>query len=503
MSRCRSRARWLTIYSALIVVTAAMAFGQSPVINAPTQILQQYQSVRSAWLTAVAGYANRLFGILALIEFAWTGIILLLDKTDLQSWTAALIRRMMFIGAFYALLQFGTTWIPAIIDSFVMVGQNASGVPSLSPSGILARGLQITGSLLVGAAKSGWMAALGTALCMIFAAILSFLAFLGLCIQFVVVTIESYLVIGAGFLFLGFGGSRWTAPYVERYIAYAVSCGVKIMLIYLLIGAGFILSNGWVTAAQNIVFSAQPATDALDIAAAAIIFLMICWNAPKLAAAMLGGSPALSGGDAVATGGALIGGAVAIAGLAAGGVALGAKLLAAKGGAMSVSQAAGMGAGGGSGASGLAAGVGVGSGGGGRGGGGTATPSNGGQSGGGASEGPTSQAAPPPFAGTSQGQTSQSDNTASPSQGSAPVATEPAPASSGPSSPGATGSSARMSSSGADPGADESKLRAARASSFAKGTIYAGHAVNQLRSAVPSDAAPPATPPPLHNEGHE
>lgn len=201
MSRCRSRARWLTIYSALIVVTAAMAFGQSPVINAPTQILQQYQSVRSAWLTAVAGYANRLFGILALIEFAWTGIILLLDKTDLQSWTAALIRRMMFIGAFYALLQFGTTWIPAIIDSFVMVGQNASGVPSLSPSGILARGLQITGSLLVGAAKSGWMAALGTALCMIFAAILSFLAFLGLCIQFVVATIESYLVIGAGFLF--------------------------------------------------------------------------------------------------------------------------------------------------------------------------------------------------------------------------------------------------------------------------------------------------------------
>lgn len=290
---------------------------------------------------------------------------------------------------------------------------------------------------------------------------------------------------------------------MERYIAYAVSCGVKIMLIYLLIGAGFILSNGWVTAAQNIVFSAQPATDALDIAAAAIIFLMICWNAPKLAAAMLGGSPALSGGDAVATGGALIGGAVAVAGLAAGGVALGAKLLAAKGGAMSVSQAAGMGAGGGSGASGLAAGVGVGSGGGGRGGGGTATPSNGGQSGGGASEGPANQAAPPPFAGTSQGQTSQSDSTASPSQGSAPVATEPAPASSGPSSPGATGSSAPMSSSGADPRADESKLRAARASSFAKGTIYAGHAVNQLRSAVPSDAAPPATPPPLHNEGHE
>src|SRR5260370_31777569 len=168
---------------------------------------------------------------------------------------------------------------------------------------------------------------------MVFAALLSFLAFLGLCIQFVVATVESYLVIGAGFLFLGFGGSRWTAPYVERYIAYAVSAGVQIMLIYLLIGAGYILSNGWVTAAQNIAFSTQPATDALDIAAAAVIFLMICWNAPKLAAAILGGSPALTGGDAVATGGAILGGAVAVAGPPPGGAARGAQNLARQGGA--------------------------------------------------------------------------------------------------------------------------------------------------------------------------
>src|SRR5262249_31714342 len=149
----------------------------------------------------------------------------------------------------------------------------------------------------------------------------------------------------------------------ERYIAYAVATGVKIMLIYLLIGAGYILSNGWLAAARNIALSTQPATDALDIAAAAVIFLMICWNAPKLAAAMLGGAPALSGGDAVATGGALVGGTLAVAGLVAGGVALGAKLLAAKGGAMSVGQAASMGAGGGSGGAGMAADVGGGDGG--------------------------------------------------------------------------------------------------------------------------------------------
>jgi len=451
--------------AAILVCTSAFAQG-GPVVNAPTQILQQYQSVRSAWLTVAAGYANRLFGILAVIEFAWTGIILLLDKTDLQGWTSALIRRMMFIGAFFALLQFGTTWIPAIIDSFVMVGQNASGVPSLSPSGILARGLEIAGNLLKGAANSGWMSALGTALCMTFAAILSFLAFLGLCIQFVVATIESYLVIGAGFLFLGFGGSRWTAPYVERYIAYAVSTGVKVMTIYLLIGAGYILSNQWVAAAQAIVVSAQPATDALDIAAAAVLFLMICWNAPKLAAAMLGGSPALSGGDAVATGGALVGGAVAIAGLTAGAVALGTKVLAGRAGAMSLGQAAGMGAGAGSDGAGLAASVGSGAG---------RSISAGAPSMTGSS-GAGRQPSPPSTSGGSEG-------TATPPPSDARTASNPAPPK--------------------DAGTDTGKSSADVAASVAKGTVYGGQAVNQLRASIPNDAAPPHTPPPLHTGSDE
>ena len=46
-------------------------------------------------------------------------------------------------------------------------------------------------------------------------------------------------------IFLGFGGSRWTAPYVERYIGLAVSIGVKIVLLYCLISAGQSLGVGW------------------------------------------------------------------------------------------------------------------------------------------------------------------------------------------------------------------------------------------------------------------
>src|SRR4029077_18509488 len=96
-----------------------------------------------------------------------------------------------------------------------------------------------------------------------------FLAFLGLTVQLVVTLVESYLVVGAGFIFLGFGGSRWTAPYVERYISLAVSTGVKVMVLYLLLGAGLTLTNGWVAAARAIPGGAEPAGGAAGFATAA------------------------------------------------------------------------------------------------------------------------------------------------------------------------------------------------------------------------------------------
>src|SRR5262249_44293317 len=330
-------------------ICALVFLGTARIANAqtsPSAMLDQFRAVRMAWLTTAATYANRLFGILALIEFAWTAAILVLERTDLQGWTAALIRKMMFIGAFFALLNFGADWIPRVINSFQIIGQTASGLGSLAPTDILVQGLNITGNLLSGAASSGWLGNFGTALSLVFAALLAFLAFLGLTVQLVVTLVESYLVVGAGFIFLGFGGSRWTAPYVERFISLAVSTGVKIMVLYLLLGAGLTLTNGWVAAARAIPASASPAVDALDIAASAVLLLMICWNVPKFTAGILGGTPAFTGGAAVGTVGGLAQGAVLAGAAVAGGVALGTKLLAAKGGTMSVSQAAGMGAGG-------------------------------------------------------------------------------------------------------------------------------------------------------------
>jgi type IV secretion system protein TrbL len=477
----------------------------------PSAMLDQYRAVRTTWLSTAATYANRLFGLLALIEFAWTGAILVLERTDLQGWTAALIRKMMFIGAFFALLNFGADWIPRIIESFQIVGQSASGLPSLAPTDILVRGLNIAGNLLSGAANSGWMGSFGTALALVFAALLAFLAFLGLTIQLVVTLVESYLVVGAGFIFLGFGGSRWTAPYVERYISFAVSTGVKVMVLYLLLGAGLSLTNTWEGAATAVPNSASPAVDALDIAASAVILLMICWNAPKLAASILGGAPSFTGGDAVSTAGGLAQGALLVGAASAGGVALGAKMLAAKGGAMATSQAAGLGAsgaasGGFSGGSGPAGPAGA-----------SGPPRGGGpqpSGGGGGAAMPTDSnghVSPPSGASSTQaGESgSQPEPGSPPPRGSTTASSTQEPKNSGSASNRSSSADARPQvsppnsgqSRGERPGRMTQASEAAQKTSrqLAVGTQF----VRMARSSVPPDHAPHSAPPALRTEGEE
>jgi len=327
----------------LLLLFASCALGQTapPFVSTnPSQILSAFQAVRSSWVANIASYANALFGSLAVIEFTWSAAVMVLEKADLQSWTAALIRKIMWIGGFYMLLINGPTWIPFIIDSFTEIGQSSSGVVSISPSDVFAQGLAVAGALSNGFSVAGFLTQPAVIFSLVVAAILVVISYAMITIQFLVAMVESYIVVAAGFIFLGFGGSRWTAPYAERYIGLAVSNGVKILVIYLLIAVGTPLANSWVTEAQGAATSATPELVALDVMAAALMYMMLCWQIPKLFSAVLGGSPALSGGDLVSAGSSVVVGAATIAAAAAtgaGALAGAARMLAAAGAESTVS----------------------------------------------------------------------------------------------------------------------------------------------------------------------
>lgn len=320
MRRRHLRESPLLVLGLLLWLGTGTAFAQ----NATSPILAQYANARGAWFEAIWPFANGLFALLATIEFAWSMAILALERADLQTFLAGFVRKIMWIGAFFTLLTFGPTWIPAIIDSFIDLGAAAgNGGAPLTPSLVFQRGIEIAGRLMDGAGAAMFISNFGASLALVASALLVMLAFVMVTIQFVVAMVESYIVVAAGLIFLGFGGSRWTVPYVERYVALAVTVGVKIMVLYLLVGLGMAVSEGWIDSAIAVPEQPSPGMSALEIVGSALIFGMLCWQAPKLVSGLLGGAPSLGAGDALnsaAGPAALVAGGAVLASAAAGSV---------------------------------------------------------------------------------------------------------------------------------------------------------------------------------------
>src|ERR1700721_4749103 len=118
------------VVGVFLLSAAAIAHAQGPnSVNGPSSILDEYKGLQNGWITKLLGAAQRLFFLLAGIEVVWGFILLAIEKADFQALTAAIVRKIMWIGIFYAILLYGVTpggggWIPAIMDSFTILGQN-------------------------------------------------------------------------------------------------------------------------------------------------------------------------------------------------------------------------------------------------------------------------------------------------------------------------------------------------------------------------------------------
>jgi type IV secretion system protein TrbL len=270
----------------------------APQISDPSNFTATYEALVPQWMAAVFPYAQDLFWALAFLDiavFGWT--LMRRHGNHLPGAILSTANRVVMIGAFLALLMNGSVWMGNIIQMFIDVGKAGSGVPLIQPSVVLQQGASICFALLGQSALSGVLADPVTAIAFVIAALATAFSFLVIAIEFVFTKIQTFLALGMGFFFLGFGGSGWTRNYVERYFAYAVSSGVRLMANYFLIGAGLAVSNAWLTQAKAAPWTIDGVKQAWIIMFGAIMFAAIAWKGSAMAAQLLGGGPNLSHGD--------------------------------------------------------------------------------------------------------------------------------------------------------------------------------------------------------------
>ena len=314
-------------------------------------LVSQVQGASGGWMATALGYATNLFFGLAALEFAWSAIQLTLKKSELSEIMVGTLFKVMSLSFFAMVLIKAPEWIPAIINSFKVAGAGVGGTSVLSPSAVFDQGLEVAASLMQfsndAAPSTGGMIintltnsgqGLGKfMLSSIIVGVASVFIILGyglIAVQLLITLVESYLIIGGGALMLGFSGSRWTHNLSEKYFGYAISIGVKLFTIYLIIGFG----DSFTQALKDTIAAAYAAHpdgpsfgDYLGVGGASLFYGVTGYMAPGLAGAMLNGTVAMSLQSA-GTAAGMVGAAPVVAGLATS--AAGARALGLAGGAM-------------------------------------------------------------------------------------------------------------------------------------------------------------------------
>jgi type IV secretion system protein TrbL len=329
--------RKLLFVVAVVFASAATVHAQQPVDVGGT--FQQIEQAANAWIPAIMQEASFLFYVLATIDFAW-GAPQLLREHDFNGLFLSLIKKLLVISFFYAVLINGQTWIPAIVNSFAQLGANAAGVSvAQNPSDIMTQGLQIASDLFTKVSATNMLTEPGAAITTTLAACIVLASYIIITLHYVVTKLEAIIVMSAGYIFLGFGGSRWTSPYFERYISLAVSTGVRLMLIYLMLGVFKTISNNWI-ATMNGYTADQPITQIFPTLMSMLLFAFASWMIPKMAASIASGTLGSGAADLVGMG-AEIGKAAALGAATVAVVAATGGAGAAAGGALAATETAG------------------------------------------------------------------------------------------------------------------------------------------------------------------
>ena len=331
-----------------------LLFAIAPLANAAGMmdtLVSQVQGASGGWMSSALGYAKTLFFGLAAIEFAWSAIQLTLKKSELSEIMVGTLFKVMSLSFFAMVLIKAPEWIPAIINSFKAAGAGVGGTSVLSPSAVFDQGLQVaaslmqfsndaapsTGSMIINTLTNSGQGLGKFMLSAIIVGVASVFIILGyglIAVQLLITLVESYLIIGGGALMLGFSGSRWTHNLSEKYFGYAISIGVKLFTIYLIIGFG----DSFTQALKDTIAAAYAAHpegpsfgDYLGVGGASLFYGVTGYMAPGLAGSMLNGTVAMSLQSA-GTASGMVGGAPVAAGLATS--AAGARALGLAGGAM-------------------------------------------------------------------------------------------------------------------------------------------------------------------------
>jgi type IV secretion system protein TrbL len=269
----------LLLLAVVVSLSHAQRVANGPVLD---NVAESYRTASRTWLTRILPVAQHTFALLATLELVISGTLWALRRDSMDDIAGRFLLKFVLMSFMLTLITAFDTWVPAIVGGFTTAGEVAGNVAGLSPSGILHTGWAVSSAMLktVGTWKGLLNPVTST-----FVAAMAFgiwLAFVLVAGQLLRVLVESYIVLTGGVLFLGFAGFRATAAYAENYLNYAVCVGIKIFLLYLIVGVGAQLTTTWAAllSADNWNIGAGDSSLPGEVFGGAVLFAILAMTIP-------------------------------------------------------------------------------------------------------------------------------------------------------------------------------------------------------------------------------
>lgn len=326
------------LIGACVMLYSAGAAAQLTNQGVLDQVVTEFSTKATTWQAIVLNAATWLFWTLGTISMVWTFGMMALRKADIGEFFSEFVKFIVFFGFFLWLLRNGPDFAHSIIQSLQKLGEQASGVSSVTPSGIVDIGFMIWKQAVSN--LSAWSPIDSFVGVVLSAGILLLLAVIA--VNMLLLLVSAWILMYAGIFFLGFGGSRWTSDMAINYYKTVLGIAVQLFTMVLLIGIGndLLLS-----------FYAKMSKGTLNFEELGVMLvfcvalLMLINRVPPLLAGIITGSGVGNAGGignfgaGAAMGAAMGAASMAGAAVATGGAALAAGAASAAGGAQAVMAA--------------------------------------------------------------------------------------------------------------------------------------------------------------------
>lgn len=264
---------------------------QAQPVGVLDQVTRDYQLASRTWIARVLEATTDLFFWLALLEFVIAGLMFAIATPQAREEKAGrFLVKIMLISFVYMLITQSDYWIARLINSFAGVGEYVIG-RIMSPSEIVGYGAVLSGAILRSIDLIGMMQNPSIVFYMTLTAFAVMVCYILIAVQVVLTLVQSYILLSTGIFFLAFGAFRATASFAENFLLACVHVGIKLMLLYFVVGLGEPLTRTWAALLRDDQFFATDVSPIMEVLAGVAILAFIVWYIPgKIASQITNGA---------------------------------------------------------------------------------------------------------------------------------------------------------------------------------------------------------------------